>query len=91
MIINPSGHKYTDVYKLLIGSIVPRPIGFISTVDVNGHRNLAPFSFFNASDLVKCPRVKESLVTMECKLVNIIHFGQGPGSGNAVFGEGKTI
>jgi len=36
------------VYKLLIGSIVPRPIAFVSTVDPDGNRNLAPFSFFNA-------------------------------------------
>jgi len=28
--------------------IVPRPIGWISTVDAAGIRNLAPFSFFNA-------------------------------------------
>jgi len=28
--------------------VVPRPIGWISTVDAAGHRNLAPFSFFNA-------------------------------------------
>ena len=32
--------------------VVPRPIGWISTVDASGNRNLAPFSFFNAiSDL----------------------------------------
>ena len=35
-------------YKLLIGSIVPRPIGFISTLSAAGVANLAPFSFFNA-------------------------------------------
>jgi flavin reductase (DIM6/NTAB) family NADH-FMN oxidoreductase RutF len=33
---------------LLIGSIVPRPIAFVSTVSPDGVRNLAPFSFFNA-------------------------------------------
>lgn len=36
------------IYKLLTGSIIPRPIGWISTVDVNGKNNLAPFSYFNA-------------------------------------------
>jgi flavin reductase (DIM6/NTAB) family NADH-FMN oxidoreductase RutF len=154
--IIPSEHNYNDIYKLLIGSIVPRPIAFVSTMDQNGNRNLAPFSFFNGvcsnppivlfstvvrkdgkhkdtlnnieatsqfvinivsesfapqmnfcsadfppevdefqisgltpipSDLVKPPRVKESAVQMECKLVNIIHFGQGPGSGHTIFGE----
>jgi flavin reductase (DIM6/NTAB) family NADH-FMN oxidoreductase RutF len=28
--------------------IAPRPIGWISTVDTQGRRNLAPYSFFNA-------------------------------------------
>ena len=36
------------VYKLMSGAIVPRPIGWISTIDTNGVPNLAPYSFFNA-------------------------------------------
>src|ERR1043165_461814 len=28
--------------------IAPRPIGWVSTVDAEGRRNLAPYSFFNA-------------------------------------------
>ncbi len=47
MTIISSEHDHSDLYKLLIGSIVPRPIAFVSTLDRNGHRNLAPFSFFN--------------------------------------------
>ena len=35
------------LYKLLTGTIIPRPIGWISTVDRNGVNNLAPFSYFN--------------------------------------------
>jgi flavin reductase (DIM6/NTAB) family NADH-FMN oxidoreductase RutF len=35
-------------YALMSGSIVPRPIGFISTISDEGVANLAPFSFFNA-------------------------------------------
>ena len=34
------------VYRLLIGSVVPRPIGWASTVSADGVSNLAPFSFF---------------------------------------------
>lgn len=35
-------------YKLLISSIVPRPIGFVSTQSSDGKAtNLAPFSYFN--------------------------------------------
>lgn len=42
--------KDTDssiLYKLLTGLVIPRPIGWISSVDENGINNLAPFSFFN--------------------------------------------
>jgi len=35
------------LYKLLTGLVIPRPIGWISTVDREGNNNLAPFSFFN--------------------------------------------
>ncbi|WP_118133645.1 flavin reductase family protein [Oceanicella sp. SM1341] len=34
-------------YKLLIGSVVPRPIAWITTVDTEGRVNAAPYSFFN--------------------------------------------
>jgi flavin reductase (DIM6/NTAB) family NADH-FMN oxidoreductase RutF len=36
-----------DCYKLLIGTVIPRPIAFVTTVDANGRANAAPFSFFN--------------------------------------------
>ena len=35
------------LYKLLTGTIIPRPIAWVATVDENGIDNLAPFSFFN--------------------------------------------
>jgi len=156
VIINPNEHDHNNIYKLMIGSIVPRPIAFVSTVSPNGVRNLAPFSFFNGvcsnppivlfstvirkdgkhkdtlnnvqatkefvvnivseefaekmnlssadvppdvdeftlsgltpipSDCVKPPRVKESKISMECKLIQIVQFGTGPGGGHTVFGE----
>jgi flavin reductase (DIM6/NTAB) family NADH-FMN oxidoreductase RutF len=140
----------------MIGSIVPRPIAFVSSLSKDGIRNLAPYSFFNGvcshppiilfstvirkdgaykdtlnnveatkefvvnivseefaaqmnatsadvapnvdeftlsgltaipSDLIKAPRVKESKISMECKLVQTIKFGNGPGGGCTVFGE----
>ena len=36
------------LFKLVTGLIVPRPIGWVSTVSSEGVNNLAPFSFFNA-------------------------------------------
>ncbi|MCB0064585.1 MAG: flavin reductase family protein [Caldilineaceae bacterium] len=48
MQFNPETIDATLAYKLLSGAIVPRPIGWISTVSPNGVNNLAPYSFFNA-------------------------------------------
>jgi flavin reductase (DIM6/NTAB) family NADH-FMN oxidoreductase RutF len=157
MIITPSEHDYRDIYKLMIGAIVPRPIAFVSTISPNGIRNLAPFSFFTgisanppvicfcpmirgsdggrkdtlrnieavkefvvnivseefaeqmnacsaefppdvdefevsgltpvASDLVKPPRVKESHINMECRLVQIVDVSARPLGGSLVIGE----
>jgi flavin reductase (DIM6/NTAB) family NADH-FMN oxidoreductase RutF len=36
-----------DRYKLLIGTVIPRPIAFVTTVDEQGVPNAAPYSFFN--------------------------------------------
>lgn len=38
----------TTRYKLLTGTIVPRPIAWINTLNADGGCNTAPFSFFNA-------------------------------------------
>jgi flavin reductase (DIM6/NTAB) family NADH-FMN oxidoreductase RutF len=37
-----------NAYKLLISTVVPRPIAWVTTQDVDGTLNAAPFSFFNA-------------------------------------------
>lgn len=46
--INPNDLARREVYKLLTGSIVPRPIAWVSTLSQEGLRNLAPFSYFTA-------------------------------------------
>lgn len=48
MQFDPNELEHSAVYKLLTGSVIPRPIGWISTIDQNGINNLAPFSYFNA-------------------------------------------
>lgn len=45
---DPAEHAAKDIYKLMIGAIVPRPIAFVSSADADGVRNLAPFSYFTA-------------------------------------------
>lgn len=45
--INPSTNTERENYKLLIGSIIPRPIAFVTTMSKDGTVNGAPFSYFN--------------------------------------------
>ncbi|MFD2890644.1 flavin reductase family protein [Flavobacterium chuncheonense] len=47
MEFNTHNTDSATLYKLLTGVVIPRPIGWIATVDENGTNNLAPFSFFN--------------------------------------------
>jgi flavin reductase (DIM6/NTAB) family NADH-FMN oxidoreductase RutF len=44
--IDPTQHAARQVYKLMTGIIVPRPIALVSTLDAAGVANVAPFSFF---------------------------------------------
>jgi len=43
---DPATAERRQIYRLLVGSVVPRPIGWASTVSKTGVTNLAPFSFF---------------------------------------------
>ncbi|MFN8523543.1 MAG: flavin reductase family protein [Chloroflexota bacterium] len=144
-----------DAYRLLIGSVLPRPIAWVSTQSADGVPNVAPFSFFTAvtshpptllfspshrdgvdkdtlaniratgdfvvnvvtedlaeamnltsedlprgrsefeaagvtpapARLVKSPRVAESPISMECRLVQLVDVGQGPSASTLVIGE----
>lgn len=46
--IIPAETATKDLHQFLVGSVAPRPIALVSTVDENGQPNLAPYSFFNA-------------------------------------------
>ncbi|CAE6357150.1 unnamed protein product [Rhizoctonia solani] len=39
--------KPTDIYRLMISGIIPRPIAFVSSLSASGTPNLAPFSYFS--------------------------------------------
>ncbi len=47
MIIKMNEQTVHDNYKLLIGSVVPRPIAFVTSINAEGVVNAAPFSFYN--------------------------------------------
>jgi flavin reductase (DIM6/NTAB) family NADH-FMN oxidoreductase RutF len=154
VILDPSTVTAQNVYKLLVGAVVPRPIAFVSTISPEGVPNLAPFSFFTVasanppvlvfttsfreprkdtlvnvratkefvvnivseefadrmnvtageypygvnefekagltpapSELVRPPRVQESHVNMECKLVQTIDVSSQPLGGTLILGE----
>jgi flavin reductase (DIM6/NTAB) family NADH-FMN oxidoreductase RutF len=155
--VDPCSTEHASIYKLLIGSVVPRPIAFVSTINTEGAFNVAPFSFFTVassnppvlvftvgnratpdprkdtlrnittarefvvnvvseeigarmnlcagdypsdidefqlsgltpvpSDLVKAPRVAESPINMECRLLYTIAMSGLVNGGNLVLGE----
>ncbi|MCO6464910.1 MAG: flavin reductase family protein [Saprospiraceae bacterium] len=45
--IVPGELPISEMHQYMVGSVAPRPIAFVSTLNENGIPNLAPFSFFN--------------------------------------------
>ena len=156
MNLDPLSLPVRERYLLLISTILPRPIAWVSTVSPDGVPNLAPFSFFtgiaantmsvcfapvndrtgkkkdtlvnvektrqfvvnlanedNAALMnqtsaaypygvsefetagvtplpslkVKPPRVKETLVSLECELIQVVTLAEGALGGNLVIGK----
>src|SRR5690348_17070566 len=46
--VRPSGLPYNEIDRIVVRSVAPRPIGWVSTLSAAGQPNVAPFSFFNA-------------------------------------------
>lgn len=46
--IDPLETPQKDLHQFILGTVAPRPIAFVSTLDPEGRQNLAPYSFFNA-------------------------------------------
>lgn len=68
---------FTDNYKFLIGSILPRPIAVVSTLNLDGTNNVAPFSFFTAISakpmiIAFCPMIRSSTGEMKDTPINIL-------------------
>jgi flavin reductase (DIM6/NTAB) family NADH-FMN oxidoreductase RutF len=47
MHITASELPQREMYNILLSSVAPRPIAWVSTLSASGQPNLAPFSFFN--------------------------------------------
>ncbi len=61
--LNPAECQIRDIYKVMTGIIVPRPVALVSTVSRDGVANLAPFSFFcgvgaNPPTVLFCPALR---------------------------------
>jgi len=77
---------HTRAYEILVATVQPRPIAFVSTISRDGHLNLAPFSFFmvggsNPPSLAFSPTIssrgsKDTLRNIEETgefVVNLVH------------------
>ncbi len=74
---DPAQESPQDIYKLMVGAIVPRPIAFVSSIDREGILNLAPFSYFSAvcsmpPTVLFCPAVRTSSGSQKDTLRNIL-------------------
>jgi flavin reductase (DIM6/NTAB) family NADH-FMN oxidoreductase RutF len=81
MEFSPETLPWNQLYKLMIGAVLPRPIGWISTLDTQGRPNLAPFSFFNAicpnpPHVLFCPMVRGSDGATKDSLRNVRETGE---------------
>jgi flavin reductase (DIM6/NTAB) family NADH-FMN oxidoreductase RutF len=47
MDIKISEISHREIYNIILSSVAPRPIAWVSTLNPSGQPNLAPFSFFN--------------------------------------------
>jgi flavin reductase (DIM6/NTAB) family NADH-FMN oxidoreductase RutF len=82
--LDPVDLQRKEIYKLLIGAVVPRPIAWVASMDAQGRRNLAPFSYFNIACieppmLVFCPQrrpdgtKKDTLLNVEATGQFVLH------------------
>ena len=79
--IDPASHSVLEIYKLMTGLIVPRPVALVSTIDKEGIPNVAPFSFFcgvgsNPPTVLFCPSLRSSGDQRKDSLRNVEQTGE---------------
>jgi flavin reductase (DIM6/NTAB) family NADH-FMN oxidoreductase RutF len=73
--LEPDDWAPVDLYTLVTSLVVPRPVAWISTLDPSGHKNLAPYSYFNlVADMP--PHVVFSSIGVKDTLRNIRATGE---------------
>lgn len=73
--LDPAALADRERYFLLTSIVVPRPIAWISTLDAEGQRNLAPYSYFNACS-ASPPIVHFTSTTSRDSIANVIATGE---------------
>ena len=76
MIFNPASLINKERYQLLISTILPRPIAWVSSMDRAGNLNLAPFSYFTVvcndpMTLLFCPGIPTATGAKKDTLRNV--------------------
>ena len=67
--LDPAECSARDIYKLMTGIIVPRPVALVSTMSRSGGNNLAPFSFFSGVGsappmVIFCPALRTAALPL---------------------------
>lgn len=73
--LDPAALGERERYFLLTSVVVPRPIAWVSTLDAQGARNLAPYSYFNACSATP-PIVHFTSTTSRDSLANVKATGE---------------
>jgi flavin reductase (DIM6/NTAB) family NADH-FMN oxidoreductase RutF len=73
--LTPRDWERRDVYHLLTGLVVPRPIAWVSTLSPTGVRNLAPHSYFTVVDSYP-PHIAFSSIGVKDTLTNLRASGE---------------
>ncbi len=81
MELNRINTPLDSFYKVLISSIVPRPIAWVSTISNEGQTNLAPYSFFNLvckkpPTVMFCPGVRGTDGGVKDSYKNVVENGE---------------
>jgi flavin reductase (DIM6/NTAB) family NADH-FMN oxidoreductase RutF len=73
--LDPAALGERERYFLLTSVVVPRPIAWVSTLDAQGARNLAPYSYFNACSATP-PIVHFTSTTSRDSIANVRATGE---------------
>jgi flavin reductase (DIM6/NTAB) family NADH-FMN oxidoreductase RutF len=73
--LDPAALGERERYFLLTSVVVPRPIAWVSTLDPDGKRNLAPYSYFNACS-ASPPIVHFTSTTSRDSIANVRETGE---------------